>query len=115
MQTDPPQTKLRLSPFTLLAVTALAVSNLFVGVLQGNRFLILASSVISICFALVYAARSGMIPSRWIEDLWPNTPDSEIETSPAPHAKSRFPLWMFLALIFVLMPAILLFLQSVET
>jgi hypothetical protein len=115
MQTDSPQTKLRLSPFTLLAVTALAVSNLFVGLLQGNSFLILASSLISICFALVYAARSGMIPSDWIEELWPKGGATDDAPSAETRPRSRFPLWMFVGLIFVLMPAILLFLQSVET
>ena len=115
MQIAPPKTKLRLSPFTLLAVTALAVSNLFVGLLQGNSFLILASSLISICFALVYAARSGMIPSTWIEDLWPEGTDKDDEAKPEPRPRSKFPLWMFVALIFVVMPAILLFLQTAET
>ncbi|MEM9571391.1 MAG: hypothetical protein AAF996_07995 [Pseudomonadota bacterium] len=115
MQTDTPKTKLRLSPFTLLAVTALAVSNLMVGLLQGNTFLILASSLISIAFALVYAARSGMIPSNWLDQFWP-TPNKSETAEPSPNRpKSHFPLWMFLAVIFVLMPAILLFLQSVET
>lgn len=114
MQIDPPKTKLRLSPFTLLAVTALAVSNLFVGVLQGNSFLILASSLISICFALVYAARSGMIPANWIEDLWPKGAVQDGAAATEPRPRSQFPLWMFVAVIFVLMPAILLFLQAVE-
>ena len=115
MQTDTQNTKLRLSPFTLLAVTALAVSNLMVGLLQGNTFLVLASSLISIAFALVYAARSGMIPSEWLDRVWPRGSNSESTETSSKQPVSRFPLWMFLAVIFVLMPAILLFLQSVET
>ena len=115
MQTDTPKTKLRLSPFTLLAVTALAVSNLMVGLLQGNRFLVLASSLISIAFAFVYAARSGMIPSEWLNRVWPSESNPKSAEPSSKRPISQFPLWMFLAVIFVLMPAILLFLQSVET
>ena len=57
-------TKSRQNPFTLLAVTALATSNLMVGVLQGNTLLILASSILSAGFACVYSVRSGMV-SAW--------------------------------------------------
>lgn len=115
MQTNPVKTKLRLSPFTLLAVTALAVSNLMVGLLQGNTFLVLASSLISIAFAFVYAARSGMIPSGWMDQIGPKPNKAESAASTAKRPISQFPLWMFLAVIFVLMPAMLLFLQAAET
>lgn len=105
------RTNLRLSPYTLLATTALAVSNLIVGIIQNNTILILASTIISGAFAVVYAHKSGMI--RLTND--PVVP-ADNETSPAPLAdiKTRFPLWLFLTLIFVLMPAILLFLQTLD-
>lgn len=106
--------KSRQNPFTLLAVTALATSNLMVGVLQGNTLLILASSILSGGFAYVYAVRSGMI-SAWRA---PANTDDEVELASDGAAiqmrKRRFPLWLFVALIFVLMPAILLFLQTIE-
>lgn len=112
--TEPQSTpvNVRLSPFTLLATTALAVSNLIVGILQNNTFLILASAVISGAFAIVYAHKSGMIrlthaPRKPAEGA------AETEAAGA-GASSKFPLWLFLAVIFVLMPAILLFLQTFE-
>lgn len=107
-------TKSRQNPFTLLAVTALATSNLMVGVLQGNTLLILASSILSAGFAYVYSVRSGMI-SAWRK---PAKTDDQVSLGSDGAAilarKRRFPLWLFLALIFVLMPAILLFLQTTE-
>ena len=107
-------TKSRQSPFTLLAVTALSISNLMVGVLQGNTFLVLASSVLSGGFAYVYAVRSGMI-SGWQSSTKPNgDAENARDGMAAQDAKRRFPLWLFLAVIFVMMPAILLFLQSIE-
>ena len=100
-----------LSPYTLLATTALAVSNLIVGIIQNNTFLILASAIISGAFAIVYAHKSGMIRLT-------NGPAAEVEndvsTDASKGTKGRFPLWLFLALIFVLMPAILLFLQTLD-
>jgi len=105
---------LRISPFTLLATTALAVSNLIVGLLQNNTFLVLASAIISGAFAIVYAHKSGMI--RLI-DTPATAPDAvRDDTAPIESAgpKPHFPLWLFLAVIFVLMPAILLFLQTIE-
>lgn len=102
---------LRLSPYTLLATTALAVSNLIVGIIQNNTFLILASTIISGAFAVVYAHKSGMIRLT----NGPGVPDDDGNSSaPLANTKPRFPLWLFLALMFVLMPAILLFLQTLD-
>lgn len=111
MHTDRETVQPSVSPFTLLAVTALAVSNLLVGILQGNSFLIAASSVISAAFAFVYAVRSGMLPANWLPGVWPKDGISDA-TGPRASTRSRFPLWMFLGLIFVVMPTVLLFLQS---
>jgi len=104
----------RLSPFTLLATTALAVSNLIVGVLQNNTFLILASAVISGAFAIVYAHKSGMLRLTNAPAKQPIANSDETSVDAAASAKPRFPLWLFLAVIFVLMPAILLFLQTLD-
>lgn len=103
-------TNIRLSPFTLLATTALSVSNLIVGILQSNTFLILASAIISGAFAIVYAHKSGMIT---LTHAPIKTEDETGDTVMAEAAASRkFPLWLFVAVLFVLMPAILLFLQT---
>lgn len=107
-------TESRRSPFALLAVTALAISNLMVGVLQGNTLLILASSLLSGGFAYVYAVRSGMISGLRSGRSESGEQDSDPDPAPASDAKSRFQLWLFLAFLFVMMPAILLFLQTVE-
>lgn len=101
-----------LSPYTLLAVTALAISNLFVGIMQSNTFLILASAGLSASFALVYAYKSGMIPGPAASEREDDTASDLAPRTPAP--KTQFPLWLFLAVIFVMMPAVLLFLQTVE-
>lgn len=112
--THPGPDKLRISPFTLLATTALAVSNLIVGLLQNNTFLVLASAVISAAFAAVYAHRSGMVR------ILPGPKNSASAVAPEgseiakPSTSKHFPLWLFLAVIFILMPAILLFLQTLE-
>jgi len=103
-----------LSPYTLLAVTALSVSNLIVGLLQANSFLILSSASLSATFAFVYAVKSGML------DIFnrktatsSNSQTANLGNTPETTAKP-FQLWMFVALIFVLMPAILLFLERFE-
>jgi phosphoglycerol transferase MdoB-like AlkP superfamily enzyme len=98
-----------LSPYTLLAVTALAISNLMVGIMQSNTFLILASAGLSAAFALVYAYKSGMIP----RSLQPDQID-EATNGMEQSTRTKFPLWLFIAVIFVMMPAVLLFLQTVD-
>ena len=112
-QPDSP-TKSRQNPFTLLAVTALSTSNLMVGVLQGNTLLILASSILSGGFAYIYAVRSGMIPAWRTPANTHDEVDLGSDGAAIQTRKPQFPLWLFLALIFVLMPAILLFLQTIE-
>ncbi|MEL6826125.1 MAG: hypothetical protein AAFN91_07760 [Pseudomonadota bacterium] len=102
------------SPFTLLAVTALAISNLMAGVMQGNTLLILASSVLSGGFAYVYAVRSGMISGIWSEKSEMSQPEANLDPAVSSDAQRRFPLWLFLGFIFLMMPAILMFLQTVE-
>lgn len=104
-------TNVRLSPYTLLATTALAVSNLIVGIIQNNTFLILASAIISGAFAIVYAHKSGMIK---LTNSPADPPENDLASGASTGTKPRFPLWLFLALIFVLMPAILLFLQTLD-
>lgn len=102
-----------INTFTLLAATALAVSNLLVGMLQNNTFLIMASAIISALFAGVYAFRTGMIPG--VAKTKTKRPAQVPTRSIAQRQSKRFPLWLFLFVLFVLMPTALLFLQSFET
>ena len=97
-----------LSPYMLLAVTALAISNLMVGIMQSNTFLILASAGLSTAFALVYAYKTGMLSQADQND---RSDDGEPAALPS---EAGFPLWLFIAVIFVMMPTVLLFLQSIE-
>ena len=92
-------------PMTLLATTALAVSNLMVGLMTGNAFLIAASAILAATFASAYAIRNNMIPSFKLA-----------EASPAfgsTMAVKRFPIWVFPAVLFIAMPALMWFLQSI--
>ncbi|MEL6728439.1 MAG: hypothetical protein AAFY12_10400 [Pseudomonadota bacterium] len=90
-------------PMTLLATTALAVSNLMVGLMTGNAFLIAASAILAATFASAYAIRNNMIPSFQLIE--------EKETLGPSLAANRFPIWVFLALLFIAMPAMMWFLE----
>lgn len=103
-----------ISPYTLLAVTALSISNLMVGILQANSFLMLASAGLAAAFAWVYAVKSGML-NFGKADTDTQATAEQAELSPLASAKSkRFPLWLFIAVIFVMMPAALLFLEEFD-
>ncbi|MEM7330004.1 MAG: hypothetical protein AAF437_14780 [Pseudomonadota bacterium] len=115
MSQTPKPDSLARTPFTLLAVTALAISNLIVGILQGNTWLIFASAALSTGFAYVYARRSGMLSANAGTSKTAVTPDAGAPEQDSIAPVTTFPLWIFLAVIFVMMPAILLFLQSVES
>lgn len=95
-----------LSPFTLLATTTLAVTNLMVGLMQNNTFLVLASASISAALAIVYSAKIGLIPSPTKTDDTPAKASGD-----ATMRRSKFPLWLFIAVLFGIMPFALLFLQ----
>ncbi|MEL6859727.1 MAG: hypothetical protein AAFO74_15165 [Pseudomonadota bacterium] len=99
----------RLSPFTLLATITLAVTNLMVGIMQNNTFLVLASAGISAALAIVYSAKIGLLPML-------NWPARAAEGDPLPKTgpKSKFPLWLFIALLFGILPFALLFLQFAQ-
>ncbi|MEL7041444.1 MAG: hypothetical protein AAGL90_07960 [Pseudomonadota bacterium] len=94
----------RLNTLTLLAVTALSVSNLLVGLMQGNRFLVGASALLAAAFAIIYYRRIQL-------DSEPD--DAPAETAPAPVKRHRqFPIWMFIGVLFVMFPAMLWFVQD---
>ncbi len=90
-------------PMTLLATTALAVSNLMVGLMTGNAFLIAASAILAATFASAYAIRNDMIPQfHFAEQRVPLGPVL---------AEKPFPIWMFLAVLFIALPGLMWFLQ----
>ena len=92
---------------TLLAVLSLSVSNLFVGLATQNRLLIIASSAISAALAFLYLLRERFPSLRILH--WPSAKqkmNGDIRVRPRP-----FPLWVFLLVLFLILPALLLFLQ----
>ena len=76
---------------TILAVLALSVSNLFVGITTQNKLLILASAAISAALALLYIVRELIAARAEHQDksTKPNLRASETMV------RTRFPLWVF--------------------
>ena len=101
-----PDTEPNRSPLTLLATTALAVSNLIVGILQDNRFLVFASAILAAVFATVYLLKIhrpevfGVLKSAAL--------GRQSQTS------RRFPLWIFAAILFVILPALFMLMGYLE-
>ncbi len=94
------------SPLTLLATTALAVSNLIVGILQDNRFLVFASAILAAVFAAVYLLRI-------------HRPEAfNLLRSAASGARSQdrrgLPLWVFAAILFVILPALFMLMRYLQ-
>lgn len=93
---------------TLLAVLALSVSNLFVGISTQNKLLILASAAISAGLAIFYIARE-LIRAR--ADA--GQPAQQPGHSPSDaRTRTRFPLWVFVVILFIILPALMWFLQA---
>jgi hypothetical protein len=92
---------------TLLAVLALSVSNLFVGISTGNKILILASAAISAALAVFYIVRDLLQARRGAEQNFAE----EAVLLPRTMTRARFPLWVFVVILFVILPALMWFLQ----
>ena len=92
---------------TILAVLVLSTSNLFVGLSTQNTLLIIASSVISAALAGLYLLRDRFPQLRISRPMMSNRKmTGDIRVRPRP-----FPLWVFLLVLFIVLPALLLFLQ----
>lgn len=98
---------------TLFAALLLSVSNLFVGISTQSKVLILASAAISAALALVYIGKE-LIQKR----LEANQDPAEalaISQRPSqfqsPARPARFPLWVFVVILFIVLPALIWFLQ----
>ena len=89
---------------TLLAVLTLSVSNLFVGVSTQNAPLIYASSAISATLAVLYLLRDRLgLPAK---------PAKQRQIDPDALTRTRpFPLWVFVMVLFIILPALLVFLR----
>ena len=96
---------------TILAVLSLSVSNLFVGLSTQNTLLIAASSAISATLAGLYLLRDrfpSLSTSRSVRTKQKLNADIPLRPKP-------FPLWVFLLVLFLVLPALLLFLQMNAT
>ncbi|MEL6414744.1 MAG: hypothetical protein AAFQ15_07380 [Pseudomonadota bacterium] len=99
----PTPTKPNQPPLTLLATTALAVSNLIVGILQDNRFLVFASAILAAVFAVVYLLRIHRPEVFGVLRSAARGSDSQ--------NGKRLPLWIFAAILFVILPALFMLMQ----
>lgn len=89
---------------TLLAVLTLSVSNLFVGISTQNVLLIYASSAISAALAGLYLLRDRLGIAAKTSRQSRLDPDALTRTRP-------FPLWVFVMVLFIILPALLVFLR----
>lgn len=94
------------SPLTLLATTALAVSNLIVGILQDNRFLVFASAILAAVFAAVYLLRIHKPEVFGVLKSAARGAQSE--------RGQRLPLWVFAAILFVILPALFMLMRYLQ-
>ncbi|MCR9193119.1 MAG: hypothetical protein NXH88_00220 [Hyphomonas sp.] len=95
---------------TLLAILALSVSNLFVGISTQNKPLILASAAISAALAVFYIVRE-LIATRRGDDAPPQAPVGVVARETL---TTKIPIWVFVMILFVILPAIMWVLMTVE-
>ena len=100
------QTRDQRSLLTLLATTALAISNLVVGILQNNAFLMIASASLAGLFAAVYLLRLRRQSA------------TEHAASAPPATNSRpsqkFPFMVFVAILFIALPTLFWLMQRLQ-
>lgn len=90
---------------TLLAVLALSVSNLFVGISTQNKLLILASAAISAGLAVFYIVRECFQMRTNTHEVVPKSG----KVQPGGATRVRFPLWVFVVILFMILPALMWF------
>ena len=100
------QTRDQRNLLTLLATTALAVSNLIVGILQNNTFLMIASASLAAIFAAVYLLRLRR------QSATDHT--TSASSTAAARPTQRFPLLVFVAILFVALPALFWLTQRLQ-
>lgn len=92
---------------TIVAVLALSISNLFVGISTQNALLIIASSVISATLAGLYLVR-GQVQAAAPASMRAKAQSEQAKALPRARP---FPLWTFGLVLFVVLPLLLVFLQ----
>ena len=94
------------SNLTLLAIIALSVSNLFVGISTGNGALVMASALISAALAGYYLFKiRKQVGAEQQRGLGATaTPRDTIERAP-------FPFWAFLIILFMVLPGLYWFIH----
>lgn len=95
---------------TLLAVLALCVSNLFVGISTQNKPLILASAAISAALALFYIARELLAARRTDGEASRVPVNAGAKAAP----KGKASIWVFVAILFIILPALMWTLQTLS-
>ena len=93
---------------TLLAVLALSVSNLFVGISTQNKPLILASAAISAALAIFYIVRELIEARRGVIESSSDT-HGALATPPA---RTKPSIWAFIIILFIILPALIWVLQT---
>ena len=96
---------------TLFAVLLLSVSNLFVGISTQNKVLILASAAISAALALVYIGKELIQKQLEASEDPAEARAISRSASQSPARPARFPLWVFVFILFIILPALIWFLQ----
>ena len=94
------------SPLTLLATTALATSNLIVGILQDNTVLIAASAILAALFAAIYLLRIHR-PSLFAQ-LGKGRGAAKLGYG------RKLPLWIFAAILFIALPALFVLMRYLQ-
>lgn len=94
------------SNLTLLAIIALSVSNLFVGISTGNTALVMASALISAALAgyYLFKIRKQAGAGRQQEPGATALPQNTI-------ARAQFPFWAFLIILFMVLPGLYWFIH----
>lgn len=92
-------------PLILLSAATLAVSNLMVGLMTGNRFLVAASALLALIFATAYSVRTRLFSTR---DRAANA-TSSVSRKFGP----RVPIWVFPAVLFIALPGLVWILQAI--
>ena len=88
---------------TLLAVLALSVSNLFVGISTQNKPLILASAAISAALAIFYIARELIAAKRGEAESAGETGGALTRATPT----AKQSIWVFGTILFIILPAVM--------
>lgn len=85
----------------LLAVTSLAVSNMFVGIVTNNRFLVASSALLAGAFAFAYVYRTQLFHRFRVRS---------VVTGYGP----KLSIWVYVGVLFIALPAFIAFMQFVD-